>query len=154
MDDKLVCFIPLVSAHVHLESLNVFASLDEEGLSLVVLADLGVVTSDLDLVGANLVSRLVLYKVDGAVPVACGQCGLDSLVKDTGLDEVVHSLIELALGYEPVTPLFFECHHMVGERLLGKVNGLFEGVAHYEGIESSVKKRHLLEEVASLLVHV
>ena len=99
MDNKLVCFLPLVGAHIHLKGLYVFACFHEEGFSLVVLANLSEMTSDLDLVGTYLVSGLVLDEIYGAVPVACLQGRLNSLVEDTGLNEVVHSLIELALGH-------------------------------------------------------
>ena len=154
MDDELVCFLPFVCTHIHLKGLYIFASLHKEGFCLVVLANLSEMASDLNLVGTYLISRLVLYEVDGAVPVASGQGGLDSLVKYTSLDKVIHSLIELALGNKPVTPLFFESDHVVRERLLGKVNCLFEGVAHNEGIESSVKQAHFFKKVSSLLMHI
>jgi len=97
VNDKLICFFPLVRANVHLKCLYVLASLDEEGLSLLVLANFSIVTRDLDLVWPNCVSWLVLHKVNCAVPVASGQGRLDCLVEDTSLDKVIHSLVKLPL---------------------------------------------------------
>lgn len=154
VNDKLVGFLPLVRSNVHLECLDILSSFHEEGLSLLVLANLSVVACDLDLVLPDLVSRLVLHKVDSAVPVASGQCRLNCLVKDTSLNEVIHSLVELSLRDKPVTPLFLQSHNVVRERLLSEIYGLFEGMTHYERVKSSVEKAHLLEEISSLLVHV
>ena len=153
MNDKLVGFLPLVRSNVHLECLDILSSFHEEGLSLLVLANLSVVACDLDLVLPDLVSRLVLHKVDSAVPVASGQCRLNCLVKDTSLNEVIHSLVELSLRDEPVTPLFLELHNVVRERPLGEIYGLLEGVALHKGVKSPLLMAQLLEEVASFLVH-
>lgn len=69
MDNKLVGFLPLVRTNVHLECLYVLARLHKEVLGLFILADLGVVACDLDLVWTNLVSWLVLHEVHGTVPI-------------------------------------------------------------------------------------
>ena len=70
VNDQLVRFFPLIRTHIHFKRFNILASLDEEGLSLLVLANLGVVASDLDLVRAHLISWLVFNEVNSAVPVA------------------------------------------------------------------------------------
>lgn len=70
VNDKRVSLLPLVRAHIHLESFNVFTSLHKELLGLIVLADFSIVASDLHLVRADLVSGLVFDKIDSAVPVA------------------------------------------------------------------------------------
>ena len=115
VNDKLVGFLPFVCANVHLECLNVLTSLNKEGLSLLVFANLSVVTCDLNLVWSDLVSWLVLDKVHCAIPVAGRKSGLNCLIEDTGLDEVVDGLVELPLRDKPVTPFFFKSHNVVRE---------------------------------------
>ena len=97
VNDQLIGFLPLVCSYVHLKGLNILTSFDKEGLGLLVFADLGVVASNLDLIGPHLVGRLVLDKVHGAVPVAGLQGRLNCLVEHASLDEVVNGLVELPL---------------------------------------------------------
>jgi len=64
---------------------------------LIVFANLSVVTGNLNLVRPHLVSRFVLNEVNGTVPVASREGRLDGFVEDSSLDEMVNSLVELAL---------------------------------------------------------
>lgn len=89
--DDLISLVPFVGAHVHFESLNEFASVDEEFLSLLKLSHFGVVTSDLLVVGSGNVGSLVLDQLDCSVPLSSGDGGLDCLVKDTSLNVVLNS---------------------------------------------------------------
>ncbi len=93
VDDKLVGFLPLVGTHIHFKSFNVFASLDKELLSLIILSDFSVMTSNLDLVGSDLISRLVLDEVDCSVPVAGLQGRFNGFIEDCGLNKVIDGLI-------------------------------------------------------------
>ena len=68
-NDEVVSSFPLVCSHIHFKSFNVLSSLNKELFSLIVFADFSIVASDFDLVGSNLIGRLVLYKVHGTVPV-------------------------------------------------------------------------------------
>ena len=154
VDDKLVSLFPLVGAYVHLKSLNVLTSLYEEVLSLLILANLGIMASNLYLVRTDLVSGLVLDEVNGTVPVSSLKSRLNSLVENASLDEVIDGLVELTLRDEPITPFLLESDHMAREGALSKIDGLLEGVAHHERVKSAIEEAHFFEEVAGLLMHV
>ena len=66
-------------------------------LSLFVFANLGIVTGNLNLVRSHLIGRFVLNEVNGTVPVASRKGRLDGLVEDSSLDEMINSLVKLAL---------------------------------------------------------
>lgn len=93
VDDELVGFLPLVGTHIHFKSFNVFASLDKELLSLIILSDFSIVASNFDLVGSHLISRLVLDKIDCSVPVAGLQSRFNGFIEDGSLNKVIDGLI-------------------------------------------------------------
>ena len=154
VNDEVISLLPFVGSDIHFKSLNVLSSLYKELFSLVVFADFGIVASDFDLVRSNLISRLVLHKVDGTVPVTCCKGRFNGLVEDVGLDEVINSLVKLSLRDKPITPFLFKSNNMVSEGLLGKIDSFFEGMTHHERVKSSIEEAHLLEEITSFLVHI
>jgi hypothetical protein len=106
-NDKL-SLIPFVGSNIHLECLNILSCVDEILLSEVKLTNFSVVLGNLSVVRSCNFGLLVLHKLDGSVPFSGGKSGLDSLVEDISLDEVLNGQIELLLGDQPVTPFFFK----------------------------------------------
>jgi hypothetical protein len=49
------------------------------------------VACNLDVVRSCYIRSFVLHKLNGSVPVSCGESRLDSLVEVVGLDEVIDS---------------------------------------------------------------
>jgi len=121
--------IPLVRSHIHFKGLHILVGIDEVLFCEVELSHVSIVLRNLPIVGASNFWWLVRDELHCSVPFTSCKSRLNCLVRDVSLHEMLNGKVELLLGDEPVTPLFFESDYLVREGTLCQVNCLSVVVA-------------------------
>mmetsp|Transcript_92285 Transcript_92285/g.246786 ORF Transcript_92285/g.246786 Transcript_92285/m.246786 type:complete len:228 (+) Transcript_92285:2522-3205(+) len=146
--------LELIVLDVHLDSQIRLMRAQIGPLRLVELTGLGVVRSQLLVVGSCEIRVLrVVQQLLGFVPLAGVHRGLDGLLGVPGLDVVVDGGVDLLLRHQPIPPLLLQLHHQRRRLLLRQLHCLGVRVPPAVGIHGLLDQAHTLIELSSLVMH-
>mmetsp|Transcript_24048 Transcript_24048/g.53970 ORF Transcript_24048/g.53970 Transcript_24048/m.53970 type:complete len:577 (-) Transcript_24048:1388-3118(-) len=151
-DRNLVHFLPLLDAHVHVDSVLGASGFDVVLLCIfIVLGRLEVLCDDLE-ESTRHVIVLGLNNLDSLRPLPSLNRRLDRLDVLPCLDEVVDGSIQLLLRHQPVAPLKLQLHHLSRKVPPRKFDCLPVSVPLAVGLQRAFDHVELLKEVSSLLM--